>query len=90
MQLYDADPDIPSRYFIAIEHIKIVECSSIHSSLFNVLAIHYVFNLEYHGKAKDILLFLQQKVMGIADQSRKTSAMYSNVAAAIECYIQRD
>ena len=89
MRLHDADPDIPSCYFIAIEHKMVVECRGILSSLFNLLAVHYVFNLEYHPKVKDILFFLQHKILGIDDPSKK-SAMYSNVTAAIECFISHD
>ena len=89
VRLYDADSDIPAHYFIAIERTKVVECKTILSALFQLLAVHYVFNLEYHPKANDIMLFLQQNIMGIKDNCKK-SAIYSNVTAAIECFVHRE
>ena len=51
--------------FIATEQKLILECGSVVNAIFNLVACHYVFNLEYCTKVKELQLFLQQKVLGI-------------------------
>ena len=51
-----------------------------------MLATHYVFDIEYNSKANDVLLFLQEKVLGLPDPHVKKSSVYLSTVAGIECY----
>ncbi len=53
-----------------------------------MLAVHFVFNMEYNRYVKDVLYFLQDKVLGFADPSFRKSSVYMNVSSAIDLYIE--
>ena len=53
------------QYFIAVEQTLMLECRDIATALFLLLASHYVFNLSYHTKCTDFLIFIQEKVAKI-------------------------
>ena len=50
-----------------------------------MFAVHYVFNIEYHSKVKDVFYFLQEKVFGFTDTCKK-SAIYLSVSSSIDLY----
>ena len=83
----DAAGDIPPTHFIAIEQELVLECRSIDSALFMMLATHYVFNMEYHPNVRDVLYYFQDKVLGFSDPLLKKSSIYMNVSSAIDLYI---
>ena len=83
----DAAGDILPTHFIAIEQDLVLECCSLDSALFIMLATHYVFNIEYHPKVKDVLYFLQEKVLGYPNPTIKKSSIYMNVSSAIDLYL---
>lgn len=61
------------------------------TDIFNLFAVHYVFNLEYYNRLKDFFQFVKDKIAGIhTDAKRKRSAVYLNVAAGAECYLCQD
>lgn len=49
------------------------------------MAIHYIFNIEYHPKIRDLLYFVQEKMLGLQDDGRKSSAQYLSFSTAISC-----
>ena len=83
----DAAGDIPPMHFIAIEQELVLECRSIDSALFMVLATHYVFNIEYNPRVRDVLYYFQEKLLGSSDPKFKKSSIYMNVSSAIDLYI---
>lgn len=68
----DDDDDIQGQHFISIELQLMMESSNLVTAIFNLLAAHYVLNLAYHPKAKDVLTFLQEKILGIPSSDEKT------------------
>ena len=60
------------------------------TAIFHLLSTHYVFNLSYHIRVKDILYFIQEKIMNISDPTVKKSSIYLSVTSAMECYMQSD
>lgn len=40
-------------------------------AIFLCLAAHYVFNIEYHPKAKDVWEFIQENVLDISSKGNK-------------------
>ena len=81
------DEDLPSQYFIAIEQVIHVEVNSLVKGLYTLVALHYVYDMEYNARLKDFFMFLEDKILSIANTSIKKSVSYSSVTAAIECYI---
>ena len=82
----DRDDDIPSQYFIAVEQSLHMECRNIVIATFILMSMHYVFNIEYHPKIRDLLYFLQEYMLGLKDSTHKSSAQYQSFTAAIRCY----
>ena len=82
------DADLPPAYFIAVEQKLLMECRSFVKALFSMLAVHYVFDMSYNPNVKDVLFFLQDKIAGVTDPGYKKSAIYNNISAAIECYLE--
>ena len=83
----DVTSDILPQYFVAIEQRVLIECKSLERAIFIMLAVHYVFNMEYHPVVKDVLYFLQQKLLELADNARKNSSMYLSVSSGIDLYM---
>ena len=67
------EDDVTRQFFIAVEHL-LIEMSNIVGAIFYLLAAHCVFNVAYHNKAKDVLLFLQSKVFNLPCTDGKKSA----------------
>lgn len=83
----DAAGDLLPQHFIVIEQGLLVECKNFINCLYIMLAVHFVFNTEYHPKVKDVLFFLQEKVLSISDPTYKKSSPYMNISSAIDLYI---
>ena len=66
VRFFDASGDISPNHFIAIEQELLLECRSIDSALFLMMAAHY---MEYHTKVKYVLYYLQEKVLGFSVQN---------------------
>lgn len=91
------DEECQDQLFIVVERELMLETSNIVSALFNLVAVHYVFNLDYNVKAKDLFRFLQEKVLTLkpTDTSKKSITISSHTAgitryyqAEIECNMQ--
>lgn len=89
LRLFDADDDIDPQYFIAVEQQILLECKDISNALFHLVCTHYVFNMSYHVRAKDVLHFIEDKILHIKDTTVKKSSMYLSITSAIECYVQK-
>ena len=63
--------DVLPQYFIAVEQELLLQCKSLERAIFIRVAAHYVFNIEYHLKVKDVFYFLQEKVFGFTDATFK-------------------
>lgn len=87
VRFVDGSGDIPPNHFIAIEQELLLECRSLDRALFLMVAAHFVFNMEYSPKVKDVLFYLQEKVLGFPDPSLKQSSMYRNISSAIDLYL---
>ena len=85
----DPDEDLIPQYFIAIEQKLMCECNSLTSALFNLVAVHYVFNIEYCRQVKDFFLFLEEMILNI-DGSTKLGPAYLQISAAIGCFHQEN
>ena len=48
-----------------------MESSNLISAIFLCLAAHYIFNIEYHTKAKDVWEFLQENVLKVSSKGHK-------------------
>ena len=63
------------QYFIAVEGELILESKNLPSYIFNLIAAHYVFNLEYHLKSKDVLTFIQEKIVKLPSTANRKSPL---------------
>ena len=74
----EIDSDLPQQYFVSVEQQLILESSSLESAVFLCVASHYILNLEYHPKAKDVWLFMQEKILKLKTKSRKGGKPYQS------------
>jgi hypothetical protein len=70
----DPDEDF-SQYFVAIEQMLTMQAQNLVSANFFMLAAHYIFNMDYHPKLKDLMAFFQIKVAGLEDDQYKWGAV---------------
>ena len=59
------------QYFICVEQQLMLESSNLTSAIFLCLAAHYIFNVQYHPKSKDVWEFIQENVAGISSKALK-------------------
>ena len=70
------DDDEKKQYFIAAEQSLILESSNLVCAMYFLLATHYIFNMDYSPKARDVLTFVQEKIASIPSKSgRKWGAL---------------
>ena len=70
---FESDDDNLSQYFVSIEQHLILETSSLEQAIFQMLASHYVFNVQYNVKGREAFFFLQEKVLGLKGVQGKRS-----------------
>lgn len=87
VRFIDASGGISPTHFIAVEQQLLLECRNIESALYLLVATHFVFNIEYCPKVKDILYFFQEKIICFPDSALKQSSVYRNVSSAIDLYL---
>ena len=64
-----------------------MEANSFVSAIYYLFVTHYIFNISYNIKLKDVMFFIQEKIFKIEDSTFKKSAIYSTTSSAIECYL---
>ena len=71
--------------FIAIEGQLILECRSFINAVYIMLIAHYIFDIEYNPRIKDVL-----HMLGLPDPKFRKSANYSSISSAIACYLEKE
>ena len=71
------------RFYVMVEDVTLNDTADFTLALFMLLAVHYIFNLEYNPLVKEPLLFLQEFVAGIKDSSMKHSAYFTSICSRI-------
>ena len=74
--MYDVVDSSGNVYYIMIEQELILDTRSFEEAIFLLLAVHYVFNLQYCTIVHDVLLFLQEFVCKLKSKG-KHSAVYT-------------
>lgn len=77
--MYDVDESVDNRYYIMIEQQLLLDSNSFTYTLFLLLAVHYVFNLQYNAVVEGTLRFLQEFVCNVKDKNAKHSASYTSI-----------
>ena len=85
ISISDPDGDLPNQIFVAVERRIVQQCKDLVTGMYVMLSNHFIFNLEYNPKVKDVLLFLQEKLLQHNGAQFKKSAMYSSVVSGIDC-----
>ena len=81
------EEDLPTQFFIVVEQIPQIEVSHFFKGIYILLSLHYIFDMEYNPRLRDLYLFFEDKLLGLTTPSCKTTATYSGVTSAIGCYI---
>ena len=80
--MYDCEDSSRNDYFIMIEQELLLKTSHFDEAIFLLLAVHYVFDLEYDSSVYDTLLFLQEFVCKLKG-GKKRSAVYSAITTRL-------
>lgn len=84
------DQELPPQYFIALEQELIIECrSSLPEAVYQLLAVHYVYNVVYHSRALHFFNFFEEKVLKL-QTSKKFNANYEIAITGIESFLGDD
>ena len=67
-----------------------LESSNVVAAIFHLLCAHYIFNLQYHPKGRELLTFLQEKVMHLSSTKYKRSPAVVSHIGGISRYANED
>ena len=81
--MYDIEDSSRNHYYIMIEQELLQDTHHCDEAIFLLLAVHYIFNLEYNGTVSDSMLFIQEFVCKLKDTKCKHSAVYTNVTSRL-------
>ncbi len=81
------EENLAGQYFIAVEQCLMMESSNLVAALFYLLCAHYIFNVQYHPKASDVLTFIQEKVLTLPSKKGKRSPSVLSHVSGIGRYL---
>jgi len=81
--LKDLHDEARDLFFIMVKNIRLHDNEDFTAALFILLAAHYVFNILYDSLVQSTLLFPQEFVVGIKEDSIKHAAHYANIVSCI-------
>lgn len=80
----DDEEELAGRYFIAVEHILMMESSNLVAALFFLFCAHYIFNVQYHPKASEVMTFVQEKVLAVpTTKYKRAPSILSHVSGIV-------
>lgn len=79
----DSEDSTSNEYFIMIEQDLLLKTARFDEALFLLLAVHYVFDLQYDVKVKEILTFLQEYVSKLKCGKVNLTATYAAVSTRL-------
>lgn len=85
LEIFDTEEEIASQYFIVVEQQLTCECGKVSSVLLSLIALHYVFNIEYCRPVQDFFHFFEDQVLKIKNKVKR-SCTYTTTLAAISCH----
>ncbi len=83
------DEDLPSQYYIAVEQSIQLEVASVMKGVLLLLSLHYVYDIKYNERIKDLYKYFECKLLNMTSSSKDT-ANFSSITNAIESYIIQD
>lgn len=83
VMMSDSDDCSRNEYFIMIEQDLLLKTSHFDEAVFLILAVHYVFDLEYDLRVNDVLTFLQEYVCKLKCGKVNRSAIYSTISTRL-------
>ena len=86
--MYDGDPEVMASYVVIVEQDTLTKCRDLVTALYVTFSIHYIFNISYQIRVKELFRFIQEIVMEIVDTEKK-SAAFSNFCCAIAAAEQK-
>lgn len=81
--LYDVVDNNENMYYIMIEQELLLDTRSFNEAIYLLLAVHYVFNLEYNTVVHEVMLFLQEFVCLLKSKTTKHSAVYTSITSRL-------
>ena len=69
-----------SQFFISVEQTLMMESSNLVAAFFYLVCAHYIFNLQYHPKANEVMTFVQDKILALpTTKSKRAPSILSHI-----------
>ena len=81
--IYDVEDNTRNHYYIMVEQELLQDTHHFNETVFLLLAVHYVFDLQYNAAVFDTLLFIQEFVCQLKDRKNKHSAFYTSISTRL-------
>jgi hypothetical protein len=78
--LYDSEDNSRNNHYIMVEQELLQDTRNLKEVIFPLIALHYIFNLEYDGTVLESLLFLQEFILNLKEKGRH-SAVYTAITS---------
>ena len=79
---------IESTYIVKVDNVEIVELHNLLDAIKVWFCTFWVFNIEYPGEIKSLLLFIQNNILGIDDNLKKKDSKITTFLTKINRYCQ--
>lgn len=65
-----------------------METNSLFDAIYALVAVHYVYNVVYHSRVRNLFLFLEEKMLKLTSIYRSSkNANYETVVTGIESFL---
>lgn len=82
IRMYDGDSEVAVTYAVIVEQDTLTKCHDLTTAIYVTFSAHYIFNIPYQIRVKELFRFFQEVVMETVD-SEKKSAVFSNFCSAV-------
>ena len=82
VSLYNSEDPCRNHYYIMVEQVMLQDSQSFKETIFLLVAVDYVFNLEYDKSVLEPLLFLQEFVLNLKEKGQR-STVYTAIASRL-------
>lgn len=86
--MHDGDPEVMASYVVIVEQDTLTKYRDLLTAVYVMFSIHYIFNISYQTRVKELFRFIQEVLMEIIDTEKK-SAVFSNFCCIIAAAEQK-
>ena len=70
VRMYDGDSEVVSTYVVVVEQDTLTKCRDLTTSPYVTFSAHYIFNISYQTRLKELFRFIQEVIMETIDNEK--------------------